>query len=209
MVITYHGGECIKITRGEITVVFNPPSKSSSIKTSSFGADVVFVSAQHPDFNGVEQMSRNGSEPFVIRGAGEYEVRDMAVRGFQTMSHYGGGDLLNTVYLVTLEDMHLCFLGALGEQKLPSALLEAIDDTHVLFVPIGGEGVLTPSAAHELSVSLEPHIVIPIHYGTIGTSNALRTFQKEVGNETKPTDKLTIRKKEAEGMQGEVIVLSS
>ena len=32
MVITYMGGECFKVTQGDLTIALNPPSKNSSIK---------------------------------------------------------------------------------------------------------------------------------------------------------------------------------
>ena len=40
MVISYLGGECFKITQGDLTLAFNPPSKDSSLKASKFGADI-------------------------------------------------------------------------------------------------------------------------------------------------------------------------
>ena len=82
MVISYMGGECFKITQGNLTLSFNPPSKDSSLKASKFGSDIVLISADHEDFNGVENASFGDREPFVISGPGEYEVKEVAVRGF-------------------------------------------------------------------------------------------------------------------------------
>jgi len=215
MIITYLGGEFVKVQFGDMVLAFNPPSRDSKQKTTRFGADVALISMNHPDFNGVETVSHGGRQPFVISGPGEYEIKGVVVRGFATDSRYGlsikegGNSRLNTVYTVTLEGMKLCFLGALSSAELPAILKEELDEIDVLFIPIGGEGVLAPSAAEKLSVTLEPRLVIPIHFEGLGDKNALKQFLKEAGEEkVTPQDKLTLKKKDLEGKEGEVAVLN-
>src|SRR3989344_4128669 len=111
MVITYHGGECFKVSQGDLAIAFNPPSKDSGIKVSKFGADVVLISLNSPDFNGADTASIGDKKPFVITGPGEYEVKGIEVRGFASDSNYGGKKSLNTIYGISLEEMNLCFLG--------------------------------------------------------------------------------------------------
>ena len=90
------------------------------------------------------------------------------------------------------------------------------EEIDILFVPIGGEGVLSASEAHEVAVSLEPRLIIPTHYPStssgqvgIGEKDALKTFLKEGGAEgEKAQEKLTIKKKDLEGKAGEIVVLS-
>jgi len=152
MVISYMGGECFKITQGNLTLAFNPPSKDSTLKSSKFGSDIVLVSNDNEDFNGVENSSFGDREPFVISGPGEYEVKEVAVRGFGSETTYGGDKGINTIYSVTLEDMNLCFLRALGSSDLPASAKQALDDIDILFLPIGGDGVLDPAQAAKLAV---------------------------------------------------------
>lgn len=211
MIITYHGGECVKVTFGGTTLAFNPISKSGTMPAVRFGADIAFVSLNHADMNGVEQMAHGSKEPFVIQGPGEYEIGGVMAKGFATESGYatkGGAPRINTVFFTTLEDMNLGYLGALGNRKLPAEAKEAFDDIDILFVPVGGEGVLSPSEAHELAVALEPAVVIPIHWSGMGAKDALKSFLKEEGTDVKPIDKLTIKKKELAGKEGEIVVLS-
>jgi L-ascorbate metabolism protein UlaG (beta-lactamase superfamily) len=190
-------------------LAINPVSKDSKFKASRFGADMVLISANHPDFNGIEAVTFGDKKPFVIAGPGEYELRGVVVRGFPAETKYGDNGKLNTIYLVSMEGMNLCFLGALGEKELPKNVLEAIDDIDVLFVPIGGDGVLTPAQGYELSVSLEPHIVIPAHFGSVGVKGALATFLKEGGEQgQEEIEKLTLKKKDLEGKEGDIVVLS-
>ena len=227
MVITYHGGECFKITFGETVLAINPISKESGLRSVRFGADIVLVSLDHPDMNGTDQVSRDDRDLFIVNGPGEYEVKRVFIRGFLSRSDYGlpaqagGGDPaspsqgghINTIYTIRMEGMNLCFLGALSEKKLPAKVNEALDGIDILFVPIGGDGVLSALPAHELSVELESALVIPMHYsseaGALGKKDALKQFLKEEGaGELKAVDKLTAKKKDLEGKQGEVIVLS-
>jgi L-ascorbate metabolism protein UlaG (beta-lactamase superfamily) len=209
MIITYHGGECIKASFGDTTLVFNPISKESKLPSARFGADIVLISTNDKDFNGADQMSYGDKQPFVISGPGEYEVQKIFIKGFPSISHYGGAERPNTIYTVILEGMNLCFLGALDDKKVDPKVFEDIESIDVLFVPIGGDGVLSPGDAEAVAVSLEPKIIIPIHYAGIGEKDALKTFLKEAGSNAESIDKLTIKKKDIELKQGEVVVLSS
>jgi L-ascorbate metabolism protein UlaG (beta-lactamase superfamily) len=210
MVITHYGGEFIKITRGDSTLAFNPISKESKLSGPKFGADVVLITTADKDFNGVGQVTRGDQEPFVVHGPGEYEVERIFIKGFPSVSQYGGKERPNTIYIVTLEGMNLCFLGALSDSKVDPKIFEDVDGIDILFVPIGGNGVLTPAEAHSMGVKLEAKVVIPIHYEGIGEKDSLKAFLKEGGAEKeKPIDKLTIKKKDVEGKTGSVVVLSS
>jgi L-ascorbate metabolism protein UlaG (beta-lactamase superfamily) len=75
---------------------------------------------------------------------------------------------MNTVYAVKLEGMTLVHLGALSDSALPPDAKEAIDEIDVLFVPVGGDGVLDAAEASKLATMLEPKIVIPMHWSGMG-----------------------------------------
>lgn len=211
MVITHHGGQCFKVTFGDITLVFDPVSKNGTLPGVRFGADIALVSRNHPDMNGVAEVAYGEKVPFAITGPGEYERGGVTVQGFLTKSEYGlsKGETtaVNTMYAVDLEDMNLVFLGALSDAKLPAEAREAIDEIDILFVPIGGDGVLSPKAAHDLAVSLAPSIIIPMHWSGMGEGKALETFLKEEGGAVEKTEKLTIKKKDAAGKDGAIIVI--
>lgn len=205
MVITHHGGQCIKVTFGDLTLVFDPISKKGTLPAVRFGADIALVSRNHPDFNGVEEVSYGDKVPFVINGPGEYERGGVTIQGFLTEGPEGA---LNTMYVVNLEDMTLVHLGALSSKELPQEAREALDDIDLLFVPVGGEGALSPSEAHGLAVSLEPHIIIPTHWSGMGAPKSLETFLKEEGGTSEKMDKLTLKKKDALTRDGDILVLT-
>lgn len=204
MVITHLGGQSFKVQFGDITLAFNPVSKDSKKwKPSKYGADVALLTTNHPDLNGADQVSFGEKKAFAITGPGEYEVKDVFIKGFKSDSKYGGEDRINTIYTVSLENMNLCFLGALTKE-MPSETMESIDGVDILFVPIGGNGVLSPSEAAKVAVKIGPKLVIPMHYD----ATSLKAFLKESGEESvKPVDKLTLKKKDLEGKEGDVVVL--
>jgi len=210
MIITHYGGEFFKIQFGEATLALNPVSKDSKLKSSRFGADIALVSLNNPDFNGVDQIGFGEKTPFIISGPGEYEIKGIFIKGFLSNSKYGGENRINTIYSISLENMNLCFLGAIGTSELPAEIKEELGDIDIVFLPIGGEGVLTAAEANKLATALEPKMIIPMHFDGVGDKKALTTFLKESGAEdVKPIDKLTIKKKDLEGKEGEVVVLSS
>lgn len=212
MVITHHGGQCFKVTFGDLTLVFDPISKNATLPGIRFGADIALVSRNHPDMNGVSEVAYGEKVPFAITGPGEYERSGVTVQGFLTKSAYGlpkgESEAVNTMYSVELEDMNLVFLGALSDPALPQDAREAIDEIDVLFVPVGGNGVLTPAQAHELAVSLEPRIIIPMHWSGMGEPKALDAFLKEEGGTPEKVEKLTLKKKDALARDGAIIVIT-
>lgn len=210
MIITHHKGEFIKVSLGDTTLAFNPISKKSKIAPTRFGADIAFVSLNDPDFNGVEEVTRSGKDVFVVRTPGEYEIQGVFVKGFPSQSEYSTSARINTSFVVRLEDINLVFLGALSEKKPNLAMVEDMDSVDVLFVPIGGDGVLSASDAHALAVALEAKMIIPMHYDGMGENGALKTFLKEAGAENvKPIEKLALKKKDLETASGTVVVLRS
>lgn len=204
MVITYQGGQCFKVSFGDTTIAFDPVAKESKLASVKFGADVAFVSLNHPNFNGVDQAAHGNKSPYVVRGPGEYEIGSVTARGFGTKTNYEGVDRFNTIYQVKLEDMNMIFLGALGTIEIDAKILGEFGDIDILFVPIGGNDVLDVPQAAKLAVKLQPKLIIPMNYD----KGALTAFLKALGEDGNVTsDKLTIKKKDLIGMEGEVRVL--
>ncbi len=212
MVITHHGGQCFKVTFGDLTLVFDPINKGASLPSVRFGADIALVSRDHPDMNGVSEVTYGEKIPFVIHGPGEYERQGVTIQGFLSKSKYGlkkdEESALNTIYAVELEDMTLVHLGALADKELSAMARESIDEVDVLFVPVGGDGVLSPAMAHEIAVALEPKIIIPMHWSGIGAPKSLEAFLKEAGNVSEKVDKLTLKKKDLATRDGSILVLT-
>ena len=206
MVITYHGGQCFKVSFGDTTLAFNPISKKSKLSPVKFGSDAAFVSLWHEDFNGVDQVAHGAKQPFVVDGPGEYEIGQVVAHGFGVKTTYDKEEAYNTIFQVKLEDINMVFLGALSEPEIDPKILSEFGDIDILFVPIGGGDVLEAPQASKLGVKLEAKLVIPMHYN----DTALKAFLKEESKDgLKPVDKLTVKKKDVQAMSGDVVVLKA
>lgn len=207
MIITHYGREHFKLQVGDLTVAVNPVSKDGKGKVAKYGADVTLITTNHSDYNGAEQTEMGSKTPFVIRGAGEYEVQNIFFKGFSTTTKLMDGkkekEYQNTSYVFVLDGIRITFLGALSMMLAPEHK-EIIDETDVLFIPVGEDGfLLNPYDAHKLAVSLEPKLIIPMDYN----EQSLPIFLKEAGSEKiEPVEKLTIKKKDIEGKLSEVVL---
>ncbi len=207
MIITHFGRQHFKLTVGDLVVAVNPVSKEGKGKVAKYGADVTLITTNHPDYNGAEQTEHGEKIPFVIRGAGEYEVRDIFIKGFGTVTKLMDGkkekEYQNTSYVLTIDGIRITFLGALAQTLSPEHK-EIIDETDVLFIPVGHDGfLLNAYDAHKLAVGLEPKLVIPMDYD----EQSLPVFLKESGAEKiEPVEKLTIKKKDIESKLGEIVL---
>lgn len=206
MIITYLGKEFFKIQQGDLVVAINPISKDSKEKVSRFGARMALSTMNHPDFNGFENVSHGDTVPFEISGPGDYEIQGIFIKGIQTTVQYDGEKYINTIYSFSVDNISICFLGALSEGKLPAEVREQIDSPDIVFISVGGSGTMGASEAYKLAVSLDAKVIIPMEYD----EKLLKAFLKEGGQEsTKSIEKLTIKAKELLDKEGEIIVLES
>jgi hypothetical protein len=210
MVISYYGIGCFKVQLGDVVIAFNPVSKDSDFKSTRFSSDIAIISLNDKNYNGVSNVSGGSRELFVIDGPGEYEAGGVYVKGFAVEQTIGGETKMNTIYSVVFDDINLCHTGALNVLNIKPEVKEELGAIDILFVPITGGNLLGPSDASKLVNLLEPKIVIPMQHDLNGTSkSAVASFLKESGvDSVSPADKLTIKMKDLEGKEGEVIVLS-
>ena len=206
MIITYFGKQFFKIGQGEMTIAFNPVSKNSKSGVSAhFGADIALITINHPDYNGIEQLSHGERSPFIISGPGDYEVKEIFIKGAMSNALLGGKKYINTIYSLSVDGISIVFLGALSDSEFSKETRETIDGPDIVFVPVGGKGLLDAKTSAKLVSSLEPKLIIPMDYD----DTTLRVFLKEMGEEkAEITEKLTLKRKDLDGKDGEVVVLS-
>ena len=141
----------------------DPPDPKSGHAIPKTEAGLVTISHEHPGHSSLKSV---GGEPVVLRGAGEYEVREVLVTGVGTFhdDKKGSERGRNTVFAIRLDDLVICHLGDLGHE-LPAADLERLGDIDIVLVPISGADVNLPAArAAELIHQLEPKVVVPMSY---------------------------------------------
>lgn len=207
MVITYFGKQFFKIEQGKMILAFNPVSKSSKTGINTrFGADIALVTTNHGDYNGVEQLSRGERAPFIVNGPGDYEVKEIFIKGLLSEASVAGKKYINTIYSFSIDNINIVFLGALSNTEISKEAREMINSPDILFIPIGGGGILDPKTAAKFALSFEPKMIIPMDYD----NTSLKAFLKETAEEkAEVSDKLTIKLKDLEGKEGEVVVLKA
>lgn len=213
MIITYFGEQFFKITQGDMVLAFNPVNKNAKSNISvHFGADIAFITTHHSLYNGVEQLSHGERMPFVIDGPGDYEVKEIFIKGVMSKALISSKNFVNTIYSFTLDNIKIVFLGALSDSEISKETQETIDSPDILFVPIGGKEVnkevnlLDAKTAAKFALLFEPKLIIPMSYD----NNSLKIFLKELGEEkAEVIDKLTLKLKDLDGKEGEVMVLKA
>ena len=208
MIITYYGNQFFKIAQGDTVVAINPPSKDSGANPARFGSVLALSTTNHQLYNGFETVTYGENAPFMVSGPGEYECAGILIKGKGTTTHIDEKEYNTAIYSLVIEDIKIGFLGPI-EKPLLAADYEVLSNTDILFVPVGGEGVLTPAEANKVANAIEPKIIIPMDYSKGRTKDALKMFLKEAseGN-IEPIEKLTIRRKEIESKEGDIIVLA-
>jgi len=212
MIITYFGKQFFKIQRGETVLSFNPISKSSKSSAGAhFGADIALITVNHSDYNGLEQLSHGERTPFAITGPGDYEIKEIFIKGVLSNANINNKKYVNTIYIFSLDNINLVFLGALSDPEISKEAWEEINSPDILFVPIGKSNpakneasLLGAKPAAKLALSFEPKMIIPMDYDEA----SLKAFLKEIGEEkAEVVEKLTLKLKDLDGQEGAVVVL--
>jgi len=202
MLVTYHGHSTFKLKGKLGSVVTDPYHAEIGLQLPTLSADIVTVSHDHEDHNAVEQVGTTSrrTRPFLIKKPGEYEIGGISVFGVPTFHDDSNGSERgsNTVFTILLDELRICHLGDLGHE-LTATQLEAIGSVDVLLCPVGGVFTLDPKQAVKVIRSLEPSIVIPMHFRTpahdptVFAELATREeFTTEYGSEVTPVDKLDL-----------------
>lgn len=198
MDITWLGHSSFRIKGKTATVVTDPfESGKVGFKFPKTEADIVTVSHDHWDHNKANLV---GGEPKVVSGPGEYEIKGVSIFGVPTFHDKKQGTERgkNTVYVITIDKVRVCHLGDLGH-TLSEEQVGAVGSVDVLLVPVGGSYTIDPGEAGEVVSSLEPKIVIPMHYKTgelnqeiFGKLAPVEEFLKELGIEPVRDSKFSI-----------------
>lgn len=162
MEITRLGHSCIKIKGKELTLLFDPYDESVGRSPVKESCDILLLSHHHSDHSTIDEVS---DYQLLIEGPGEYEISGSFINGYSTFHDNKNGAERgpNTVYLVELDDLNVMHLGDLGHE-LKKETLEKIPNVDVLFIPVGGVYTIDAEVASKVISSLEPGIVIPMHY---------------------------------------------
>jgi len=213
MIITWQGHSCFKIQDKigpeGIVVVTDPFGKEVGPKVPNFEADIITVSHDHHDHNNIGALRGN---PYIIKSAGEYDVKGVMVEGIASYHDDKEGKERgnNIIYRIEFDDISVVHLGDLGH-VLDNAQLEKLAGTDILLIPVGGKYTIDAKKAVEVIAQIEPRLVIPMHYKTKDSKidiDDVDKFIKELGVAPTYEEKLKISKKELPSEDMELVILS-
>ncbi len=217
MVIQWFGQACFEVRtksgpNSEVTIVFDPYDPKIGLRLPKLNADIVAVSHDHYDHNNVAAVT---GEPFVIKGPGEYEVKQTFIYGIPSWhdSTLGTERGPNTIYLLESEGLSLVHLGDFGQPELTPEQLEHIEGADILFIPVGGTYTVNAKQAGAIVSQVEPRLIIPMHYQVPGLKlskplDSVDRFIHELGLKPETTDKLKISLKDLPQEEMKLVVLT-
>ncbi len=193
MQIQYFGLSSFKITTKGATIITDPFHKDSGLTPPRGAADLLILAEKKSKL--YSAVSGVSGEHFDITDPGEYDVKGVTVAGVPLKQ----GEKYITIFLIESEDVRILNLSHINDFSLKEDELEELGDIDILILPVGGNIVLSASAASKLVNEIEPKIVIPSHYkmnGLILDLDPLDKFVKEMGGKKEDMEKLTIKKKD-------------
>ena len=205
MQIQYFGLSSFKISTKDAVVITDPFHKDVGLTPPRGQADILIM-ADKTDKR-YSAISGISGEPFLMDTPGEYDLKGVAVTGIPLKQE----DKNVSVFLIESEDMRVLNLTHIKEWNMKEEELESLGEIDILILPVGGNTVLSASQASKIVNEIEPKIVIPSHYkmsGLIFDLDPLDKFIKEMGGEKEEMEKLTVKKKDLQQEETQVIILT-
>lgn len=200
MEITWLGHSSFRIKGKTSTVITDPYDPAIlGLKFPKLEADIVTISHEHQDHSRLDLIS---GTPKVVRGPGEYEIGGVSIFGISTFhdKEQGAKRGRNTIYVMTIDGIVVCHLGDLGH-KLSEEQVGEIGNIDVLLIPVGGVFSIDAEDGVGIVSSIEPSVVIPMHYKIDGKPSELVSsldsvdkFVKELGVEPLKEAKFVVTK---------------
>jgi L-ascorbate metabolism protein UlaG (beta-lactamase superfamily) len=204
MQIQYFGLSSFKISTKEATIISDPFHKDSGLTPPRGAADILILAQKNSKL--YSATSGISGEHFDITDPGEYDIKGVTVTGIPLKQE----DKYITIFLIESEDIRILNLTHIKEFNLTENELEELGDIDILILPVGGNTVLSASAAGKVINEVEPKIVIPSHYKMkelILDLDPLEKFIKEMGGKKEEMDKLTLKKKDLPEEGTKVVIL--
>jgi L-ascorbate metabolism protein UlaG (beta-lactamase superfamily) len=166
--------------RGRVTIVTDPYADDLGLPPLKLKADVVTISHDSPGHNALDVIK---SEPYVLRGPGEYEIGNVFITAIAMHNITAEPPGLNVAYLFDFDGLRVLHLGDLGFVPEQS-LVEGLGEVHALLIPVGGGNGLKAAQAAEVVALVEPRFIIPMHYelpGLVVPLDGVDKFLKAMG----------------------------
>jgi L-ascorbate metabolism protein UlaG (beta-lactamase superfamily) len=176
MQVEWYGQSAFRLSGGGLNVVIDPFADMSGLEArglqfdypaiSGVEADLVLVTHEHADHNGVDAI---GGSPAVLRStAGRLESPAGEVVAVASEHDAAAGTERgpNTIFVFSLDGVRVAHLGDFGQSSLRDEQAEAIGEVDLMFIPVGGGPTIGAPDAAAIVDRLSPRWVVPMHYRT-------------------------------------------
>jgi hypothetical protein len=183
MHISWHGQYTLKFQTGDTVIVVDPYAPDVGLRPFRSQAHVVALT--HPQNKEMSHVAGVQGEPLLFAGPGEYTGADFSLQAIAWQAEDGSE---RAIQRWQIENMQLLNLASLN-RDLTTEELQEIEktDSDVLFIPVGGGSALSTKQASKLITTIEPRLVIPIHFALPGLKEKLEDsseFAKAFGLKT-------------------------
>ncbi len=209
MHITWHGQYTIKIVSKDTTLIIDPYAPSTGLTPFRAKADIVAVT--NPADESMSQISGIQGDPTVINTPGEYSIKGLTLTATPWMTEE---NVERSIQVWSIEGITVLHIGALN-RELTDEELQVIEQSNIdiFFAPVGGGDSLTMKQVLSLISTIEPRIIIPIHYKLPKLKEELdgvEQFAREMGiSAGKKEKKLTVRANGLPQDDVETVILSA
>lgn len=154
--IKWNGHSCFSVTADDYTIVLDPyaPGSVPGLSDLSLSADRVLCSHTHRDHGCTEVVTvkEKSTCPFVIHTIDTFHDNAQGtLRG------------TNRIHILEAHGMRVAHLGDLGCDLTPEQA-EQLKSVDALLIPVGGHYTIDADQAYAIVSSLDPRVVIPMHY---------------------------------------------
>jgi L-ascorbate metabolism protein UlaG (beta-lactamase superfamily) len=176
MRVEWHGQSAFSLSGKEAKVFIDPFADMSGLADRGLQfdypaieaneVDLLLVTHEHGDHNGVEAV---GGEPVMLRstaGSLDSPLGDVIAIASEHDGVAGTMRGPNTIFVFELDGLRVVHFGDFGQSSLRLEQAEAIGAVDLLFIPVGGGPTIGGLAAAEITLSLDPTWVVPMHYRT-------------------------------------------
>jgi L-ascorbate metabolism protein UlaG (beta-lactamase superfamily) len=176
--LRWHGQSYFEVISSAGTRIVLDPHALDAYGRTIVRADLILVSHLHPDHSQIDVVENRDQAKIVLglKSDGkrtdwsriDQNFRDIHIKSVPTYHDTSEGleRGKNTVFVLTVDGIHIVHLGDLGHELTPSQIHE-IGPVDVLLIPVGGVYTLNGSEARKVAAQLRPRqYIVPMHYGT-------------------------------------------
>jgi L-ascorbate metabolism protein UlaG (beta-lactamase superfamily) len=176
MRVDWYGQAAFRLSGRDQTVFIDPFADVSALTSrgmqfeyppiEGIEADLLLVTHEHRDHNGVEII---GGNPAILRStAGRLEspLGDVVAIASEHDEAAGTQRGPNTIFVLTLDGLRVAHFGDFGQRALRDEQAAAIGEIDLLFLPVGGGPTIGAEQAAAIVGRLRPKWVVPMHYRT-------------------------------------------